>query len=64
MSLSASVASICDKYITVVGAFRTIATYLEINVAGFRKILKQINKQLPGYVLIDAIDLLVTVGLA
>lgn len=51
LSLSASVASICDKYVAVVDAFRLLATYLEINVAGFRKILKQINKQLPGYVL-------------
>jgi hypothetical protein len=47
VSLSASVAAVCDKYLVLVETFRTISAYVEINVAGFRKIIKQFHKQIP-----------------
>ncbi len=50
VSITTSVASLCDKYVDIVQSFRVIADYLEINIAGFRKILKQLNKQIPMYV--------------
>lgn len=52
VSLSASVAAVCDKYLILVETFRTISAYVEINVAGFRKIIKQFHKQIPEYVIL------------
>ena len=50
ISSTASVAAICDKFLVHVETFRSISAYVEINVAGFRKIIKQFHKQLPQYV--------------
>jgi len=50
VKLTISLTSLSDAYVEACSEFKNYSNYLDINIAGFRKIIKQFSKQLPEYV--------------
>ena len=54
-SLTVEVASLADKYNGIASRLQSTLSYADINIAGFRKILKQYEKQIPPHVQVTTI---------
>ncbi len=60
MSLTVEIAKLGDRYNSLSERLQSILTYADINIAGFRKLIKQYYKQVTGYAHLHATYLYIT----